>query len=184
MQQPVAPCPALLIGRARPPHAHAPPRPAALTTPGLIPPPPPLPPTPPRRVQSDWIALVASADFFFNDVQNESIAENMRERVRYLGEKVRAAAPPRRRCRRSPTAGGRRPALCALWQRPRRAPRVRALPPQTSKPPPPPQTPQGEDVEMFFVCEPKWLQEKFPAEAAKCKRPAVALVCPDRTWVT
>lgn len=47
-----------------------------------------------------------------------------------------------------------------------------------------PACPQGEPVEMLFACEPKWLEEKFPAEAAKCKRPAVALICPDKTWMT
>ncbi|PRW60984.1 hypothetical protein C2E21_0507 [Chlorella sorokiniana] len=82
-----------------------------------------------KSKKADWIALIASADFFFNDSQNESMAENLRERVRYLAEK-------------------------------------------------------GEEVEMLFVCEPAWLEKLFPAEAAKCRRPAVALVCPDRSWMT
>lgn len=43
---------------------------------------------PPARSQADWIALIASADFFFNDSQNESMAENLRERVRYMAEKA------------------------------------------------------------------------------------------------
>lgn len=38
--------------------------------------------------QADWIALIAGAEFFFNDSQNESMAENLRERVRYLNEKA------------------------------------------------------------------------------------------------
>jgi galactose-1-phosphate uridylyltransferase len=29
-----------------------------------------------------WIGLVANAEFFCNDVQNESVAEQLRERVR------------------------------------------------------------------------------------------------------
>lgn len=33
-----------------------------------------------------WYALVASAEFFFNDVQNEGVAEQMRERLRFLQE--------------------------------------------------------------------------------------------------
>lgn len=60
--------------------------------PRLLPPPTSLPPDvlPPATChpQADWIALIASADFFFNDSQNESMAENLRERVRYLAEKA------------------------------------------------------------------------------------------------
>jgi hypothetical protein len=37
----------------------------------------------------EWYALVASADFFFNDPQNESMAEQLRERVRFFGEQNR-----------------------------------------------------------------------------------------------
>jgi hypothetical protein len=37
----------------------------------------------------EWYALVASADFYFNDVQNESLAEQLRERVRFYGEQKR-----------------------------------------------------------------------------------------------
>ena len=91
-------------------------------------PPLPTPHTPPC-LQQDWIALVAHADFFFNDVQNESMAENLRERVRYLGER-------------------------------------------------------GEDVNMLFVCEPEWLDRLFPEEAKRVRRPAVALLCPDKMWMT
>lgn len=32
---------------------------------------------------------MASADFFFNDVQNEAFAEQLRERVRFFGEQER-----------------------------------------------------------------------------------------------
>lgn len=31
-----------------------------------------------------WYALVANAEFWFNDVQNESLAEQLRERVRFF----------------------------------------------------------------------------------------------------
>lgn len=37
---------------------------------------------------------------------------------------------------------------------------------------------------MLFTCEPEWLERMFPAEAAKCKRPAVVLLSPDKTWIT
>lgn len=36
-----------------------------------------------------WIALVANAEFFCNDVQNEPLAEQLRERVRYFNEQGR-----------------------------------------------------------------------------------------------
>lgn len=36
----------------------------------------------PAGVFMQWIALVASAEFFCNDVQNEPLAEQLRERVR------------------------------------------------------------------------------------------------------
>lgn len=73
--------------------------------------------------------MLANAEFFFNDAQNEQIAENLRERVRYLSEK-------------------------------------------------------GEDVDMLFVCEPEWLERLFPEQAKRLRRPAVALLCPDRSWMT
>ena len=46
------------------------------------------------------------------------------------------------------------------------------------------QTEQGQAVDMLFVCEPEWLERLFPTEAKKIRRPAVALVCPDKTWMT
>lgn len=49
--------------------------------------------SPPSQSQQ-FYALVASAEFFFNDVQNESIAEQLRERVRFF--KVRASTPLQR----------------------------------------------------------------------------------------
>lgn len=42
------------------------------------------------RPQATWYALIAGAEFWFNDAQNEQVAENLRERVRYLNEKVGA----------------------------------------------------------------------------------------------
>jgi hypothetical protein len=36
-----------------------------------------------------WYALVANAEFFCNDVQNEPLAEQLRERVRYFKEQGR-----------------------------------------------------------------------------------------------
>eukprot|EP00879_Flechtneria_rotunda_P007862 GHRR01008238.1.p1 GENE.GHRR01008238.1~~GHRR01008238.1.p1 ORF type:complete len:213 (+),score=64.38 GHRR01008238.1:132-770(+) len=38
---------------------------------------------------TQWYALVANAEFFCNDVQNESLAEQLRERVRYFKEQNR-----------------------------------------------------------------------------------------------
>lgn len=37
----------------------------------------------------EWYALVANAEFFVNDVQNEALAEQLRERVRYFKEQNR-----------------------------------------------------------------------------------------------
>lgn len=37
---------------------------------------------------------------------------------------------------------------------------------------------------MLFVCEPEWLERLFPEEAKKIRRPAVALLCPDKHWMT
>ncbi len=34
----------------------------------------------------EWYALVASSEFFFYDPQNESMAEQLRERVRFFKE--------------------------------------------------------------------------------------------------
>ena len=41
------------------------------------------------RVQANWYALVANAEFMLHDVQNEAFAEQLRERVRLFGEKNR-----------------------------------------------------------------------------------------------
>lgn len=44
--------------------------------------------------------------------------------------------------------------------------------------PPPPQ------ADFFLACEPSWLEKRFPDKAARCRRPAVALLSPDKTWMT
>ncbi len=71
---------------------------------------------------------MASADFFFNDPQNESLAEQLRERVRFFKE-------------------------------------------------------QGRDQDFYIVPEPKWLEAKYPEQAKKVKKPAVALVSTDKNWI-
>lgn len=38
--------------------------------------------------QETWYALVANANFMFNDVQNEALAEQLREKKRFYGEQV------------------------------------------------------------------------------------------------
>lgn len=45
-----------------------------------------LPTQPPPRVQK-WFACIANAQFMLNDVQNESFAEQLREKTRYYREK-------------------------------------------------------------------------------------------------
>ncbi|GLC39357.1 hypothetical protein PLESTM_000887200 [Pleodorina starrii] len=37
----------------------------------------------------EWFALVSNCEFFFNDPQNESVAEQLRERVRFFKEQNR-----------------------------------------------------------------------------------------------
>lgn len=142
---------------------------------------------PPARPQADWIALIASADFFFNDSQNESMAENLRERVRYLAEKASRLAAGLAVLLFSKHGRGRSRQHALRCCRPRPQPTHAVIHCLTAARLPGALSPlllQGEDVEMLFVCEPAWLEKLFPAEAAKCKRPAVALVCPDRSWMT
>lgn len=43
-------------------------------------------------LQEKWYALVANATFMFNDVQNEALAEQLREKKRFYGEQVWSAA--------------------------------------------------------------------------------------------
>lgn len=89
---------------------------------------PELPPiVSPTEGTPEWYACVACADFYFNDVQNEALAEQLRELRRYYEE-------------------------------------------------------QNREIDFFFVCEPEWLN-KFP-EAKAVRKPAVALVSTDKTWIT
>merc|ERR1712060_17223 len=37
--------------------------------------------------KKEWSAVIANADFFFNEIQNESFAEQLRERARFYDEK-------------------------------------------------------------------------------------------------
>jgi hypothetical protein len=39
-------------------------------------------------LQETWYALVANATFMFNDVQNEALAEQLREKKRFYNEQV------------------------------------------------------------------------------------------------
>lgn len=74
-----------------------------------------------------WYALVANAEFMLNDVQNESLAEQLREKVRFYKE-------------------------------------------------------QEKELDFFLVCEPEWLDD-LP-QAKQVGRPAVAIVSPDKVWIT
>ena len=79
--------------------------------------------------QADWYALVANAEFMLHDVQNEALAEQLRERKRLFGE-------------------------------------------------------QDRKLDFFLVSEPTWLDERYPEEAKRVRRPCVALVSTDRIWIT
>ncbi|KXZ49840.1 hypothetical protein GPECTOR_19g291 [Gonium pectorale] len=81
------------------------------------------------KATKEWSALVCNSDFFFNDPQNESIAEQLRERVRFYKE-------------------------------------------------------QNRDTDFYLVADPKWLDAKFPELGKQVKRPCVALVSTDKTWIT
>ncbi len=76
-----------------------------------------------------WIALVCSAEWLLHDVQNESFAEQLRERVRLYAD-------------------------------------------------------GGQPLNFHLVSQPAWLDTLFPEEAKRIGRPAVALVCPDKDWMT
>lgn len=43
-----------------------------------------------QETATQWYGLVANAEFYCNDVQNEPLAEQLRERVRYFAEQNRA----------------------------------------------------------------------------------------------
>jgi len=49
----------------------------------------PKQPLTPKTQKQRWVAVVANAEFFVSDPQNESFAEVLRERVRYFGEQGR-----------------------------------------------------------------------------------------------
>lgn len=72
---------------------------------------------------------MASAEWFFDDCHNESMAEQLRERVRFLKE--------------------------------------------TNSP-----------NDFFIVPEPKWLEAKYPEQAKRVGKPAVALIGTDKQWIT
>lgn len=77
----------------------------------------------------EWVALVANAEFFCNDPQNEPLAEQLRERVRYFKE-------------------------------------------------------QNREIDFYLVPNPKWLDDKYAAQGKQVRRPCMALVSPDKTWIT
>lgn len=77
----------------------------------------------------EWVGLVANAEFMVHDVQNEALAEQLRERRRYFGEK-------------------------------------------------------GREIDFWLVPNPVWLDKKFTDKAKAVRRPCVALVSSDTTWMT
>ncbi|KAK9813708.1 hypothetical protein WJX73_004235 [Symbiochloris irregularis] len=83
----------------------------------------------PADQKATWYAVIANSDFMLHDVQNESFAEQLRERRRMFGE--------------------------------------------TSK-----------DINFFLVPEPAWLDSKFPNEGKRVGRPSLAVVSPDKQWIT
>ena len=72
---------------------------------------------------------MANAEFFCNDPQNEPLAEQLRERVRYFKE-------------------------------------------------------QNREIDFYLVPNPKWLDDKYAAQGKQVRRPCMALVSPDKTWIT
>lgn len=72
--------------------------------------------------------MVANAEFMLHDVQNESFAEQLRERRKLYNDK--------------------------------------------NKP-----------LDFWLVSEPAWLDEMFPSEAKRVRRPCVALVSTDEIWM-
>lgn len=43
---------------------------------------------------------------------------------------------------------------------------------------------KNKEIDFFLVSEPAWLDTKFPKEAKQVKRPSIALVSPDKIWIT
>lgn len=72
--------------------------------------------------------MIANANFMLHDVQNESFAEQLRERRRLFKEK-------------------------------------------------------NMPLDFWIVSEPAWLDQSFPEQAKKVKRPCVALVSTDEIWM-
>ena len=79
--------------------------------------------------QVQWYAVIANSDFMLHDVQNESFAEQLRERRRMFAEK-------------------------------------------------------GREIDFFLVPEPAWLDVKFPDQGKRIRRPSLAIVSPDKIWIT
>ena len=43
---------------------------------------------------------------------------------------------------------------------------------------------QEKELDFFILSEPAWLDSQFPKEAAQVRRPCVALISTDKTWIT
>lgn len=43
---------------------------------------------------------------------------------------------------------------------------------------------QGRDADFYLVPNPTWLEERYPTQAKQVRRPAMALVSTDETWIT
>jgi acyl-CoA thioesterase len=137
------------------------------------------------RVQEIWYALVANSEFMFNDVQNEALAEQLREKKRFYNEQVRCCscdrvaadlqAASKRNNEQAPTwhvtpshhvayqhlAAGHhfRAHTISFWS-------------------------QNKEVDFFLVSEPVWLDERFSSAARQVRRPCAALVSTDQMWIT
>ena len=42
---------------------------------------------------------------------------------------------------------------------------------------------QGMEIDFFLVSEPAWLDARFPDQAKRVRRPCVALVSQDKTYI-
>ena len=40
------------------------------------------------------------------------------------------------------------------------------------------------EIDFFLVPEPEWLDTKFQAQGRRVRRPSLALVSQDKTWIT
>ena len=43
--------------------------------------------------------------------------------------------------------------------------------------------PQDKELDFYIVSQPAWLEAKFPEEAKRVNKPAVALISTDPTWI-